>query len=156
MSLKILESVHNEVCNCRMPITIKSQNFKSFHILDTSYLWPYVIFLHSSRHRWITQPVMLKFSLFSLYLAIPFIGLDDFGCWLLTSMQDCWSSLTVCWSLLFVVPAVVLNASLWGIEFKFNNTTTLIVPNKIICLLAQTLPGICISGNPGRRNKETN
>lgn len=77
-------------------------------------------------------------------------------CWILTSVLERWSSLTVCWSLLFVVPAVVLNVSLWGIEFKFNNTTKLIVPNKIICLLAKTLPGICISGNPGRGNKETN
>ena len=46
--------------------------------------------------------------------------------------------------------------SVRGIEFTFNNTTELIVPNEIICLLAKTLPGICISGNPGRGNKEAN
>lgn len=56
----------------------------------------------------------------------------------------------------FCSTAVVLNSAVWGIGFKFNNTNQLIVPNKIICLLAKTLPGICISGNPGNKNKETN
>lgn len=55
-----------------------------------------------------------------------------------------------------VVPAAVLNSSVWGIEFTLNNTSQLIVPNKIICLLAKAPPGICISGTTGRKNKEAN
>lgn len=82
--------------------------------------------------------------------------LKAFGCCVPTSMQQCWSSLTFCQSFWLVVPAAVLNLSVWGIEFTLNNTSQLIVPNKIICLLAKAPPGICISGTTGRKNKEAN
>lgn len=112
------------------------------HIGCQSILWMFYLFTAIKTK---TQ-ARVYLSLFALFLCGHFtLGkvLPDFNCYAPASVQMCWSLLTFCYSV-------------WKIEFIFNNTTKLIVPNRIIWQLAKTLPGICISGNAGRRNKEAN
>lgn len=91
----------------------------------------------------------------SVYFSIsrrPTVPADDFASQAAAPVQERWPSLTVCWSrLVFLRRQLLIFEGLCvrGIEFKLNNATTLIVPNKIMRLPAKTTPGICISGNPG-------
>lgn len=103
-----------------------------------------------------------KKNVYFFILKRPTVPGDEFASRAPFLVQECRSSLIVCWSqgafFYFLWRQLLIFEGLCvrGIEFKLNNATRLIVPNKITSLPAKTAFGICISGNPAwKRNKET-
>lgn len=86
---------------------------------------------------------LVLFMLLFVIILLMINGLDDFSVGV-EVLPDC-----------FCLTAVVLNSAVWGIGFTFNNTTQLIVPNKIICLLDKTLPGI-LATQATKKKQKTN